>query len=410
MPGTPRAASAAPSPSRASGLRHWLGAFVPAVQSIDARERVRVAFGAGLGVLVTALLCQWLAPHVATGPAWPWLVAPLGASAVLVFGVPASPLAQPWAVLGGNVLSALVGIACARWIEAPAVAAAVGVGAAIALMLALRCLHPPGGASALLTVLAGVTDPSFALFPVGVNSLLLVAAGIAYNRATGRDYPHRQRAAHAAPAAADADALDDDLDAVVARWNQVLDIGHDDLKALLEDTRLQTYQRRLADLRCADIMSRDPVTVRRETLLHEAWELFREHRIKALPVVDHAGAVIGIVTPADFLKTAKVDSDDAFDARLRKLREWTRRDPAWKPERVAEVMTRKVRVTRVDRHLADLIPLFGSSGHHHIPVLDTDGKLAGIITQSDVVAALSRTSGGLAPSPSPSRSGRGLGA
>jgi CBS domain-containing membrane protein len=53
-------------------------------------------------------------------------------------------------------------------------------------------------------------------------------------------------------------------------------------------------------------------------------------------------------------------------------------------------MTRKVRVASVNRHLAELIPLFGSTGHHHIPIVDTDGRLVGIVTQSDVVAALSQ--------------------
>ena len=53
-------------------------------------------------------------------------------------------------------------------------------------------------------------------------------------------------------------------------------------------------------------------------------------------------------------------------------------------------MTRKVRVVSVDRHLAELIPLFGSAGHHHIPIVDVAGRLGGIVPQSDVVAALSR--------------------
>lgn len=53
-------------------------------------------------------------------------------------------------------------------------------------------------------------------------------------------------------------------------------------------------------------------------------------------------------------------------------------------------MTRKVRVANVDRHLAELIPLFGSTGHHHIPIVDVAGRLVGIVTQSDVVAALYR--------------------
>jgi CBS domain-containing membrane protein len=88
-------------------------AWLPGRTTIDARERLRAVAGAGLGLLVTALLSHWLA-----GPlhASVWLIAPLGASAVLVFAVPASPLAQPWSVIGGNTLSALVGIACASWI------------------------------------------------------------------------------------------------------------------------------------------------------------------------------------------------------------------------------------------------------------------------------------------------------
>lgn len=96
-----------------------------------------------IGVLFAAALSRLMA---GTTSAVPWLVAPIGASAVLVFGVPASPLAQPWAVVGGNTLSAMVGIACANWIGDPAVAGAVAVSLAIALMFSLRCLHPPGGA------------------------------------------------------------------------------------------------------------------------------------------------------------------------------------------------------------------------------------------------------------------------
>jgi len=66
--------------------------FLPPNQSVDARERWRAAFGALLGVLFTAWLCQPLAPaHGST----PWLAAPIGASAVLVFALPASPFAQP---------------------------------------------------------------------------------------------------------------------------------------------------------------------------------------------------------------------------------------------------------------------------------------------------------------------------
>jgi len=335
----------------------------PAALAIDARERLRVIGGAALGVFITAWLCQSIGGPAAAG--WPWLVAPMGATAVLVFGVPTSPMAQPWPVIGGNALSALVGIACARWVGPPALAMALAVGGAIALMFALRCLHPPGGACALLATLTGVADPAFALFPVLANSALLVLVGLAYHRATRRA-PVAAAPAAAAPRDDSQDEVDADLDAVIARYNQVLDISREDLKALLEDTQLRGYQRKLANIRCGDIMSRQLITVHAATPMPAAWALFREHRIKALPVVDAAGGIVGIVTPADFV----------------------RRDPP--ADTVGQIMTGKVRVASVDRHLAELIPLFGSTGHHHIPIVDASGRLAGIITQSDVVAALCR--------------------
>src|SRR5262245_55344707 len=74
---------------------------------VNGRERLRAAAGALVGILVAGGLALWVAG--ATGAAL-WLIAPVGASAVLVFAVPASPMAQPWPVLGGNVLSSLIGI------------------------------------------------------------------------------------------------------------------------------------------------------------------------------------------------------------------------------------------------------------------------------------------------------------
>ncbi|MCP5284027.1 MAG: HPP family protein [Burkholderiaceae bacterium] len=349
---------------------------------------MRVVLGASLGILVTAWVCRWAG---APGAAWPWLIAPMGASAVLVFAVPASPLAQPWAVVGGNTLSALIAVVCIRWIGSPEYAVAPAVGLAIGLMFAMRCLHPPGGATALLVALNGVDDARFALAPVLLNSMLLVLVGMAYNHATGRAYPQVQWPARCDGARdEEADAVDADLDKVLARYNQVLDISRDDLKALLQDTQLSAYQRKLAHLRCSDIMSRKLITVGRQTPLHEAWMLFREHRIKALPVVDASGGVVGIVTPADFMRAAEGPDSDTFDASLRRLREWAIGTPGLTQGVVGQIMTRAVRVASVDRHLAELIPLFGSTGHHHIPIVDRADRLVGIVTQSDVVAALSQ--------------------
>ena len=120
--------------------------------------------------------------HVLLGPAAniPLLVAPMGASAVLLFAVPASPLAQPWSIIGGNIVSATVGVACASWIADPVGAAALAVALAICAMFALRCVHPPSGAVALTAVLGGPAVHAlgyrFVAEPIAIQSVTLLCA------------------------------------------------------------------------------------------------------------------------------------------------------------------------------------------------------------------------------------------
>jgi CBS domain-containing membrane protein len=313
----------------------------------------------------------------------------MGASAVLVFAVPASPLAQPWAVVGGNTLAALVGIGCAAWVPDPAVAAALAVGLAIAVMLALRCLHPPSGASALLMVLNHTTDPRFALFPVLVNSLLMVVAGVVYNNLTGRRYPHAQQPAAApaqAPSPATSRLTSADFDAALARYNQVLDIPRDDLEALLRHAERAAWRRLLGGVRCAEIMATDLVTVREDTPLAEAWTAMNQRRVKALPVVDAARRLVGIVSIGDFMRHVQPGAaPQGMGQRLRAL--VGQPQPA---RSVGQIMTRAVRTASVNRRVVALVPLFSKSGHHHIPIVDGVGRLAGMVTQSDLVRVLYR--------------------
>ena len=369
----------------------WWRAFRPARTSINTRERARLVVGALIGIFLTGLLSHLSGGALASS--LPWLVAPLGASAVLVFALPASPLAQPWSVVGGNTVSALVGIAVVQGTQGlgfPELAAGLAVAMAMALMLALRCLHPPGGATALMMVLGGVSEPAFAFYPVLLNSALLVAAGIAYNNVTRRAYPHTQLPAAGAVPSGQTRQLDADLDAMLARYNQVLDVSRDDLQALLAGTQLRAYDRKLADLRCADIMSRELVTVEFGTPLQEAWALLRGRGIKALPVVDRAFRIAGIITLADFMRAAEVDVYEGFGDKLRQLVRSTGSVYSSKPEVVGQIMTRQVRVAGMQRPLLDLLPLFGSTGHHHIPIIGDGQRLVGMITQSDLVTALGR--------------------
>ncbi|WP_325341506.1 HPP family protein [Xylophilus sp.] len=349
---------------------------------VDGRERLRSVAGGFIGILITGLVSRGAG---STGAA-AWLVAPMGASAVLVFAVPASPLAQPWSVVGGNTLSALVGAACAMAIPDPAWAGAAAVALAIGLMFQLRCLHPPGGAAALLCALGGV-GLKFALFPVALNAVLLALAGVAYNRLAGRRYPHTGAAP--APAAGSRFSAAD-LDAALAHYNQVLDVSRDDLGELLEHAEAAAYERRFGELRCADVMTRKPLAVQSGTLLQQAWDLMLARQVKALPVIDPSRRVVGIVTRADFLRHAGLPRREGLADRLRALLRPSGLPHADKPEVVGQIMTRAVRVASAGRRVSELVPVFSDDGHHHIPVIDKDRRLVGVITQSDFVRALYR--------------------
>jgi CBS domain-containing membrane protein len=374
-----------PQPSWRDRLSAGVRAFWPAPLNIDGREKLRASSGAALGILLVALCAAfWLNGLIAHdhGVLGMALVAPLGASAVLVFALPSSPLAQPWSVVGGNTLSALVGIACYRWVPDATLAAGLAVGLAIALMLALRCLHPPGGASALLMVLVGCEQFDYALSPVLFDSLLLVAAGLIFNNLTGRRWPHSNRPPKAEPAT---HVQRSDLDAVLARYNEILDISRDDLESLLEQTAALSFERNVGHLRCGEVMTPDPITARPETPLRDAWALMRKHRIKALPVIDRSQYLLGNLTVADFMKQIDLDVHDGIAWRLRSLVRPHRSEQA---RQVGQIMTRTVRVSSSDRLLIDLVPVFSENGHRHIPIIDERQRLVGIITQSDLVAAL----------------------
>ena len=384
--------------SRLQRLRDALASLVPAVLRVDARERLRAALGAGLGLFFTALLSHIVAVHAGAGAAMSaWLIAPMGASAVLVFAMPASPLAQPWSVIGGNTLSTLVGLACLHLIPDPSLAAAMAVGLAIGLMFALRCLHPPGGASALLVVLLQVHDPRFALFPVLANTLLLVVAGMVYNTLTGRPYPHRQRApaprsGTAGPGQPASRFTSADFDAALAHYNQVLDISRDDLEELLREAQNAAWHRTLGELRCEDVMTYKLVHAEFGTPLADAWQMLRTHHIKALPVVERTGRLIGIVTQGDFMRHSMSEhrSVEGLGMRLRVLLRPRNKTHSRKPEVVGQLMTTEVRTARPEQRVVELIPLFSEGGHHHLPIVDGEGRAVGIITQSDLVRVLYR--------------------
>lgn len=184
------------------------------------RDRVLAGAGALVGIALTALV------GTAAGPGGLLIAAPMGAAAVLVFAVPASPLAQPWNVVVGNTVSALVGVAAVTLLGRTPLGAGVAVGGAIVAMSMTRSLHPPGGAAALLAVVANA-DWRFVLFPVALDALVLTGVGLAFHRLSGHGWPHR-----APPVAPPHGITADDLDRALADAHEAFDIAPDDLLVL----------------------------------------------------------------------------------------------------------------------------------------------------------------------------------
>ena len=379
-----------------TSLLRWLMRFIPAAPAVDRFERMRATVGALFG-LVLAGMCSFLL--LGYSPAAIWLVAPMGASAVLLFAVPASPLAQPWSIMGGNVIAALIGVTCAKLIGEPILAAALAGSLAIGAMFALRCLHPPSGAVALTAVLGGPAVQAmgydFVLAPVALNSLLLLLTALFFNNATGRRYPHvavtepiQQHDTTNLIPTARIGVTSEDLDAVLARYNQVLDIGRDDLEKILQDTERQVYLRRFGVTRCGEVMSRDVVSVEFSTELQVAWQLLQQHHLTMLPVIDRARRVIGAISTADVLRHANLNDVERLSVRLKHFLRPSRHSHSIKPEVVGQIMQKNMLLAKEDQPVIDLVQSMSNGAIHAVAVIDATRRLVGVLTQSDMIAAL----------------------
>jgi CBS-domain-containing membrane protein len=172
-PAQPTAAAVTPAPPQA--------APVPVVS----RDAVREAVLAGVGGGVAMGVLSGLAVLSET----PLIIPPFGASAVILFLLPASPVARPRNVIGGHVLSAVIGLLALTLFGPTTVAMAVGVGVAIVAMKLTDTLHPPAGANPVLVVMTGAPW-WFVGVPVAAGAVILVVVAMAYHRvATGKAFP-----------------------------------------------------------------------------------------------------------------------------------------------------------------------------------------------------------------------------
>lgn len=381
---------------RLQGLCERLGlCLIADGTSLSAAEIGRSAGAAFVAVFTVS----WVTHHIAHGGVGVVMVASIGASSVLLFAAPHSPLSQPWPLLGGYLLSATIGVASAQAIATPWLAGAAAVAAAIAVMLYTHSLHPPAAAVALLAVVGGdairAEKFTYVIDPVGVNALLLLAAALVINNLLpGHRYPARRvpkkdviRRHDDPPPLGRLGLSKDDLMAALRESDVYLDVSAADLGEIVERASRHALQRRAGPIRCADVMSRDIVSARADTDLEEIWARLRYHRIQAIPVLDARGHVMGMVTLVDFLKRVDLTAYANFPQRLMRFVRGANRNMAT-PRVARDIMSAPVKTVSVDGTLAELVTLLSDGGLHHLPVVDADGRLVGMVTQSDLIAAL----------------------
>jgi CBS domain-containing membrane protein len=191
---------------------------------------------ATLAIVVALVLVELLLPPVVATPDGLFLIAPFGATAIMLIALPNSPLAQPWTVFCGNTVSAAIAVTVVLSVGDPALRLVLATGLALAAMLALRALHPPGGAvaawAALTPDVIETLGYRYVIEPVALGSVALVLLALPIARLTGRRYPFRQPPETAGPPVLP-EVSPQDLAELLMAYRQSANIGVEDLARLI---------------------------------------------------------------------------------------------------------------------------------------------------------------------------------
>ncbi|HEY0963678.1 MAG TPA: HPP family protein [Pseudomonadales bacterium] len=233
-------------------VKHALREFAALIgvehDSTTHKEKLLATLGALFGILFVSVVSLTLADGAAAG----LLVASMGASAVLLFVVPHGALSQPWPVFAGHVISAAIGVLCYRLFPAEAWTPALAVCLAIAAMQYLRCVHPPGGATALAAVIGGAEVHQlgwwFLVNPVLSNVAGMLAIALAFNNFfKWRRYPaHLMKKQYETTSAmaAKLELTEEDFEAAMQKMNTFIDLSTEELIELVDLARQHAEARR----------------------------------------------------------------------------------------------------------------------------------------------------------------------
>ena len=232
------------------------------------KEHWRSAIGGACGGAFVAFLAKFVGEFTQINE---WAMASLGASALLIFVLPSSPMAQPRAVIGGNIVAALVGVTCAVCIPDPRIGIPIAIGVSIIGMLFFNCLHAPAAATALSAVLGHIIIYRFIFFPVLIDTILLVLAGIIYNRATGKDYPHfnnlpSRNSNHLGHVISqNLSPETQEINEALKQYDEYINLDSGDLAKIIGQVERNAYRGKLSAILCSSIMTSKVIAVKLTT-------------------------------------------------------------------------------------------------------------------------------------------------
>jgi len=364
-------------------------------QQLSHQEILLSAFSA----LVAIAAVIWLSHQFLAPADIPLMVASMGASAVLLFAVPSSPMNRPWALVTSHIICAFIGVSCARYIPSLLVAAPVAVALSIAAMHYLRCLHPPGGATALLIVLGSpevhTLGYQFIFTPIALNTVILLMAALLIQRivsasrqASDIKMPSQwlKDSPHTLEIKAPFDS--EDIKAAMGEIDTYIDVKESELIELYRLALRHYHHRHLGDLCCRDMMIANPVAAEYGTKLEDVWHWLEKYRLTALPVIDRANHVIGIVSVDDFIRHANELPFESLEARIKALITYTTALTSDKPEVVGQIMTSRVITAPQTTCIAKLLPIMDERDIHHIPIIDDNNKLVGVVSHDEILGFL----------------------
>lgn len=351
----------------------WLNFLKPNYKVLPLKERLYSGFGALCGLAISSLISWYV-----LGGMNVWYIAPMGASSVLLFAIPSSPLAQPWNVVVGNTLAGMIGVACSQFLPDLTSAFSVAVGLAIFIMMTTDSLHPPSGAVAITAVLGGEAVHRlgfhFVLYPVLLNSVLLLLFAVFFNRLIGRHYPitaHVNERSKDPTPTQKVSIQPKDIEYALEQHTELLDISQYDLEKIILEAQEHASERLNSHFICRDIMSQDVIKLHEDDDIHQALEKFKQVNLMSLPVVNMEEKLVGTLALYEVVEWFK----GAADPRN-----------SWQ-HYVRQIMSRRVVTVEPSQPIQDLVPYFVEKSFNYIAVVENQ-RLIGIVSRADMIAAL----------------------